>query len=41
MQVIFQPIEFNTLIDKMDDTYDYDCVLLGLCGGGTDPAFTA
>jgi len=26
--VIFQPIEFNTLIAKMDDTYGYDCILL-------------
>jgi peptide/nickel transport system substrate-binding protein len=26
--VIFQPIEFNTLITKMDDTYDYDCILM-------------
>ncbi|MGO8680608.1 MAG: ABC transporter substrate-binding protein [Limisphaerales bacterium] len=37
-KVIFQPIEFNTLINKIDVTYDYDCVLLGLGGGGTDPA---
>jgi peptide/nickel transport system substrate-binding protein len=28
LSVIFQPIEFNTLIAKMDDTYDYDCILL-------------
>jgi peptide/nickel transport system substrate-binding protein len=37
-KVIFQPIEFNTLINKIDVTYDYDCVLLGLGGGGTDPS---
>jgi peptide/nickel transport system substrate-binding protein len=37
--VIFQPIEFNTLITKIDDTYDYDSVLLGLYSDmGTDPA---
>jgi peptide/nickel transport system substrate-binding protein len=29
-KVTFQPVEFNTLITKIDDTYDYDCVLLGL-----------
>lgn len=33
MNVIFQPIEFNTLISKIDDTYNYDCVLLGLMPG--------
>jgi len=38
MDVIFQPIEFNTLITKADDTYDYDCVLLGnYSDTGTDP----
>ncbi|HKI69506.1 MAG TPA: ABC transporter substrate-binding protein, partial [Verrucomicrobiae bacterium] len=36
--VILQPIEFNTLVNKIDVTYDYDCVLLGLGGGGTDPS---
>ena len=36
--VIFQPIEFNTLIQKVDVTYDYDCALLSLGGGGTDPS---
>ena len=34
--IIFQPIEFNTLISKIDDTHDYECVLLGL-GAGTSP----
>jgi peptide/nickel transport system substrate-binding protein len=38
MNVIFQPIEFNTLITKMDDTYDYDCVLLGWAPTMTDPS---
>jgi peptide/nickel transport system substrate-binding protein len=36
--VILQPIEFNTLVSKIDDTHDYDCVLMGIGGGGTDPA---
>jgi peptide/nickel transport system substrate-binding protein len=37
--VIFQPIEFNTLIARMDDTYDYDCILMGLQPGtSADPA---
>ena len=38
MNVILQPIEFNTLINKIDVNYDYDCVLLGLAGGSTDPS---
>lgn len=37
-KVICQPIEFNTLIDKMYNSYDYDCVLMGLAGGSTDPS---
>jgi peptide/nickel transport system substrate-binding protein len=36
--VIFQPIEFNTLVTKMDDTYDYDCVLMGWAPQITDPS---
>jgi len=39
MKVIFQPIEFNTLITKIDDSYNYDCILLGLQPGtSADPA---
>lgn len=30
MDVVFQPIEFNSLVGKIDDTYDYDCILMGL-----------
>jgi peptide/nickel transport system substrate-binding protein len=38
VNAIFQPVEFNTLITKIDDTYDYDCVLLGnYSDTGTDP----
>ncbi|MGA2801620.1 MAG: ABC transporter substrate-binding protein [Verrucomicrobiota bacterium] len=38
-KVIFQPIEFNTLITKIDSTYDFDCILLGLGpGNSTDPS---
>jgi peptide/nickel transport system substrate-binding protein len=36
--VIFQPIEFNTLVTKIDDTYDYDCILMGWAPTMTDPA---
>ncbi len=39
IKVIFQPIEFNTLVAKCDNTYDYDCILLGLApGNSTDPS---
>ena len=39
MKVIFQPIEFNTLISKIDDTYNYDCILMGLAPGtSADPS---
>ncbi|HEU6448863.1 MAG TPA: ABC transporter substrate-binding protein [Verrucomicrobiae bacterium] len=39
MKVIPQPVNFNTLITKIDDSYDYDCILLGLSPGtSADPA---
>jgi peptide/nickel transport system substrate-binding protein len=39
LNVIFQPIEFNTLIAKMDNTYDYDCILLSFSPDtSADPA---
>ena len=34
----FNPIEFNTLIVKIDNEYDYDCCLLGLTSGDPDPS---
>ena len=40
-KVVLQPIEFNTLIHKIDDTHEYECVLMGLFGGATDPCFQA
>ena len=33
----YQPIDFNTLVDKMTTSYDYECILLGLAGGAMDP----
>jgi peptide/nickel transport system substrate-binding protein len=38
MKIIFQPVEFNTLITKMNDTCDYDCILLGWAPSLADPA---
>jgi peptide/nickel transport system substrate-binding protein len=37
-KINFQPIEFNTLIQKIDATYDYECALISLGGGGIDPS---
>ena len=36
--VTFQPLDFNTQINKLDNTYDYECVLMGLGAGGADPS---
>jgi peptide/nickel transport system substrate-binding protein len=39
MKTIFQPVEFNTLVSKIDDTLDYECILMGLAPGGIpDPS---
>ena len=35
--LVYQPLEFNTLIDKIDVTYDYEAALLSLGGGSVDP----
>ena len=37
-KVTYQPIEFNALIDKADNSFDYDCILLNLGGSGADPS---
>lgn len=39
MHVVFQPIEFNTLMDKIQNTWNYDCALTALGSGGlADPS---
>lgn len=38
VKVNFNPIEFNTLIVKIDNEYDFECCLLGLTSGDTDPS---
>jgi peptide/nickel transport system substrate-binding protein len=40
-KVVLQPVEFNTLVHKIDDTHEYECVLMGLAGGAADPSFHA
>ena len=39
MKVTFQPLDFNSLIDRFDNAQDYECILLGWAGGPADPAF--
>jgi peptide/nickel transport system substrate-binding protein len=34
----FSPVEFNTLVVKIDNEYDYECCLLGLTSGDNDPS---
>jgi peptide/nickel transport system substrate-binding protein len=31
-------VEFRTLLEKVNGTFDYECALMGLGGGGVDPA---
>ena len=38
IHVILQPLEFNTLVAKLDETRDYDCILLGAFFNFPDPA---
>jgi peptide/nickel transport system substrate-binding protein len=34
----YEPIEFETLREKVDNTFNYEAALMGLGGGGIDPA---
>jgi peptide/nickel transport system substrate-binding protein len=31
-------VDFRALVEKVNSTFDYECVLMGLGGGGVDPA---
>ena len=33
----YRPLEFTTLVEKLDTTFDWDCVLIGFSGGGVEP----
>lgn len=37
IQVDFQPLAFNTLVDRLNKTLDWECHLLGFSGGGVEP----
>ena len=38
VKVNLQFVDFRALVEKLDGTFDYECVLMGLGGGGVDPA---
>jgi peptide/nickel transport system substrate-binding protein len=38
VQLTFQPLDFNALIDRMNVSYDYDAMLLVVGGDSTDPS---
>jgi peptide/nickel transport system substrate-binding protein len=40
-KVTLQPVEFNSLVGKIDDSYNYDCILMGFFVGSTDPSASA
>lgn len=38
IKVNFRPLEFNTLVAKLDANYDFECIFLGLASESIDPA---
>lgn len=40
IKVNVQNLEFNSLVAKLMSSFDWDTVILGLTGGGTDPHFS-
>jgi peptide/nickel transport system substrate-binding protein len=38
IKVNYEPIEFEALREKVDNTFEYEAALMGLGGGGIDPA---
>ena len=40
-KVDFQLVDFQSLTKRINDTFDYECILMGLGGGGVDPASQA
>jgi peptide/nickel transport system substrate-binding protein len=37
IKVNYRPLEFTTLIDKLDSSFDWDCILMGFGAGGVEP----
>ena len=38
IKLVYLPVGFEVLRKKVDVTFDYECALMGLGGGGADPA---
>src|SRR5438552_13688180 len=38
IKLIYQPLPFDVLRNKIDKSFDYECALMRLSGGGMDPA---
>ena len=38
IHLLYLPINFRRLLEKVNVTFDYECALMGLGGGGTEPA---
>src|SRR5439155_1155269 len=38
VKLVYQPTDFKALVEKVNLTFDYECALMGLGGGGVDPA---
>ncbi len=38
VKLVFVPMDFRTLLTKINGTFDYEGALMGLSGGGDDPA---
>ena len=38
MRIHFRPLDFNTIITKLDASFDFECVFLGLASESVDPA---
>jgi peptide/nickel transport system substrate-binding protein len=38
VKLVYAPLDFRALVEKINFTFDYECALMGLGGGGIDPA---
>jgi peptide/nickel transport system substrate-binding protein len=38
IKLIYMPIDYRALLEKINATFDYECAMMGLAGGGGDPA---
>jgi peptide/nickel transport system substrate-binding protein len=38
IKLTYVPIDYRALVERINGTFDYECALMGLGGGGSDPA---